>query len=865
LAADPQKKEDILKRQVEAAYSLAEDAKNKNDNEVAARHFLRIIQEYPNYSRLDIVYFNAADAQENLWQYQAASNTYLEMQNRFPHSKYAIGALINAAADLDTIKAYPQEIVVYEKLLAQYPRAKEGQDALFNIALIHEKTGQFELAAATNERYAVLFPDAQDVDRMLFESGKFFLKAKNYPRALKIFQRYLQKYQGTAKEIEARASLADIYETMADTVNHRKTLDELLTRNEALRSKKNNDDYFAGEALYQLSRYEVRDYYLIRPDTVYNEKKVKEWESRKIAVRNLAIKRLQDVIKLKSSRTFEAFYQIGKIWEDFAYILYKQPRDPKLTGIKQIVAEKNLGEEVIVPLLEQGLKPLEKTLEVRAQMDSLALGKLKPAELTYIDSAKQLMGSLYLRVAFFARQTATLFVDAPIPDQAKVPPAFYLYRLKVIETVIPILEAASKKYLDAADKIKQFRISEKWYVEALTQYAECKFSSVNLKDLVAIDIAENPLPPPKGLSEEEAEEITFQLDDIAMELQDAIVDGYETIFEDLKEKKLTNNPYYLKTLERLAKLDPDKYAPKDIFMRTEIVTDASWLASNRADSGWTLLQPTDSTYKPVSSGRFRQAVKFDSIAPLAIWGEARDSAVFFRQLFHLKGKPVRARVYLTAADNYVVYLNQKRIMGNLLKIPFAGVEEPGKTHPAIDTLTITEFLQGGDNILAVETHRSTPDFFGLMLGMTVIMDTSKAFPAKFTKPAAVKGTASPVAAKDLATVTPEPDAEEDTGMVGETIAQAEPGTPVSSVEKKRSYSEMLAEYNQKYGSKEELYTATQNYQVKAKRLRIQSRRLATQVNTLKTQVTSTAQLVEKTREEIKLLKREIDKKNRSLN
>jgi len=230
--------------------------------------------------------------------------------------------------------------------------------------------------------------------------------------------------------------------------------------------------------------------------------------------------------------------------------------------------------------------------------------------------------------------------------------------------------------------------------------------------------------------------------------QDSKMAVLETAF-DVKEEHDISNLWANKLLLKLIRLNPERYAGNIEKERITIISDNTWKFSNiYYPEQWTLLDFDDSTWEQVYSyddynNQFAQL----GVNPNAIWAKpvevadsmqsgfadedtvqtdqtlldqdslqemesvqeaasrttvSTDSILFFRRKFELDGTPTQGMIYLTADDDFRLYLNGDYIIDDY-ENNFAVLD-------SVDFITLEFSLKSGMNIIAIDVEDK--DFTG---------------------------------------------------------------------------------------------------------------------------------------------------------
>ncbi len=96
---------------------------------------------------------------------------------------------------------------IYKQIVQKYPKSKYIPTCLANIFFDFANNGKIYSAIKVGEIYSDKFSNNDDAPRILFWTGKYFLKAKRYDDAKKYFNKVCEKYQGSYYAFRAASYL----------------------------------------------------------------------------------------------------------------------------------------------------------------------------------------------------------------------------------------------------------------------------------------------------------------------------------------------------------------------------------------------------------------------------------------------------------------------------------------------------------------------------------------------------------------------------------------------------------------------------------------------------------------------------------
>ena len=437
------------------------------------------------------------------------------------------------------------------------------------------------------------------------------------------------------------------------------------------------------------------------------EKNMEKQQEEKADLLKKTVEMYAQVIAIKSEHIFEAAYRIGEAYSHFADIYYAQERNPKNDEAKRLLFERDIN--------LSALDLYEKCVEPHLANVMLAKGipsdSLKPDQRRFIELSRQALQQTFLRLGGVHERNAELFLQAKVPDKlSKLPIQSYLYRQKIIETVEPFLEQALEEYITLSKKAVEKGLSDSLVIALRDSASRILYQRAALFGDLASEMLDHPAIPEK-IKDEAREEIVFQLEDMAFEIQDRALEKFEEGYAFLQKEGIAS-AYTQKILERLKVMDPQKYTPQEAIRTAILLSDLAWKQCHDPFPGWTRCDKPDSLWLP-------STVSGDK--PPEFWPQPKAStltrqmpALYAKRLFYLSGRPNRSQAIIASRGTYRLYVNGVFI-----------ATDSGKAHTSLkaDTFDVKAYLTGGDNAVSISI-RSQDNDCRILFALTVEVDTS---------------------------------------------------------------------------------------------------------------------------------------------
>ena len=249
-----------------------------------------------------------------------------------------------------------------------------------------------------------------------------------------------------------------------------------------------------------------------------------------------------------------------------------------------------------------------------------------------------------------------------------------------------------KYYEYVLDQIDSLNLSDTSAIKCQDDYVYVNYLLGSGYDNLSVEILKNAGNVSEKMSEEEREDLLFQLEDIVFELQDNAIFAYEDALKNIRGRKFQNNRWHGKILESLARLSPGKYGAS--FFHKEVFRSGSeWIT--RADSveKWNGFDPPlDGWTQALKTGQVSIPGIKEKVP--VIWGNKNWNNVYIWKNIFLNGMPQSAALYLASGVKYRLFIN-----GTLAISDSAG--DGGLRR--IDSLSeVSSLVRGGDNVICVE-------------------------------------------------------------------------------------------------------------------------------------------------------------------
>ncbi|MBN1307344.1 MAG: tetratricopeptide repeat protein [Chitinispirillaceae bacterium] len=704
---------------LQSRYLDAKEMMAKKMYEKAADAFKELDDRFPGSEYGDIALFGAAEAWEKSERWLKACERYFDLVEKYPQSKFAPDALFNAAGDYEKADRFPRAAETYELLVAKYPQSEKAKDALFNLGFCYEKMGKIDAMVAANERYSALYPEEKDVEALLMRSATYYAKMGMFDKAVELYRNFIRRFPQTSKAVEAYYMIGKCQLDGGDSTNASLSFSQTEQYNQRLmREGGAVNHYYASEAAFEraaLLHEQFRGIRLKLPET-----QLKASLKEKSSLLTEAADAYQRVMKYRSEKMFEAACRMGELYVELADDLVEQER-PRGDPIKAAIAENEIL-TAASQVLQNSFVPFKMAIELGAEFDSLSVRQKE-----WVERSRRRLGENLLQAGTLLYEGVGAMQNAPVPGEILAEPLLhYQYRIKLLETMEPLKMKVLRYFTVLLDSLPKLHLDDSLSILCEIHVARLNYLIGSADDRLATEILKATDNLPKNLSENDREELLFQLEDMVYELQDKAILRLEAARDRMRERTLHENTWYGKIMEALARLNPEKYGAS-FYVTTSYRSDETWLVREDSVPQWNTAAPPRKGWRVAV---LRSAEAAGNKPPLAsakrIGGDTAWRRMYLWKNVLCEGTPRDARIAVSVPGKYKFYVN-----GILTLSDTAG----GSVGTAYDsTGGIASLLKGGDNILACEAGDSLSASRGIDLRMQVLIDTTERFTSSITVP-----------------------------------------------------------------------------------------------------------------------------------
>ncbi|NOY76602.1 MAG: tetratricopeptide repeat protein [Calditrichaeota bacterium] len=326
-------KKKAIRRMSESIFLHAQALADSGNHLAAAKEYRRVVKEVPNAKFADLALYQSAVEYDKVSEYNQAVEVYQYLIDHFPSSKYYLDAMNNLALDYGELKDYKYAANTYEKLWKATPDSAKAQDALYNASFFSVKAKDWRNAIRINKQYVKTYPKSADAENMFYNMAEYYLKLDDLDQANRIWDEFGTKYPDSPRGVETFFKRGEYFMNKGEHDQAIAEFDRALKRNSELKTKNlKTNDYYAAEALFLKSELMYNDYKKIR----FTLANMEAQKNRKKELLNQLVSQYEEVAAYGTIRLYEATYDIGKVYEEFANAWDSQ-EIPQMDETRQIV------------------------------------------------------------------------------------------------------------------------------------------------------------------------------------------------------------------------------------------------------------------------------------------------------------------------------------------------------------------------------------------------------------------------------------------------------------------------------------------------------------------------------------------------
>ncbi len=229
---------------------------NLEDHEKAVTDFQQVLRDFTRSEAAGQAIYSLQQSLAKLGRSEEFDAALTSFKQLNPDSKATESVEFEAAKSVYLAEKYPQAITRLEAYLKQYPDNALGADARYFLADSYLKTGA-KTKALTLLRDVVTENKTEFVNRAVGRVADLEFEAKNYPEAIKFYDRLRQASSNRREVATATLGLLRSYYEAGDYANTRATATQLQTLAGATASANNAALLYLGKASLGQKNYEL--------------------------------------------------------------------------------------------------------------------------------------------------------------------------------------------------------------------------------------------------------------------------------------------------------------------------------------------------------------------------------------------------------------------------------------------------------------------------------------------------------------------------------------------------------------------------------------------------------------------------------
>jgi len=494
--------EDILELAAGAMYRNAENQKKSGNLSGAAEAFKAISNEFRESKVAEKGWFEAGVCYEEMKDYDLAAQNFEMLTERFPKSTLRESAFIRAAENYKKGNKFDRAAQIYLTAANQIPKAEYAIPSLSAASECYQKINQFDMAGKMFELIYERYANDPKTPQALYNAGLIFEKGKHYESAIDVYAKLAQSYPNSEFAGEAFFSIGLCYEKLEEFGKMANSFSDYA-------SKYTNDRYKQVQALVKAG------------DAYFNMQNYRESE----ANYNTAVKVYEQHAKTSDidvANVAQAYFRVGEIY-------YKKFEDIKLNAKN----EKEMGNVVKskTKALEDPAKYFAKAIEIGVEEWTMR--------------ATYMIGRGFYDMAE-AVANQTLFGSEEEKMGGKI---------KVLSSLDKYYDKAMEYFGQNIAWAKEQNLKGEYIEMSMQAIMEMAYKKGSILEEVGLLFKNAPVP--KGLSAEEKEFYTMELEERYLKALDAAMPVYENGMKLARDIGIANSPWIDRIRERLAVINPE--------------------------------------------------------------------------------------------------------------------------------------------------------------------------------------------------------------------------------------------------------------------------------------------------------------------
>lgn len=389
--------------------------------------------------------------------YEEAAAEYIRLVEENPGNRFAAAALNNAAVAFEKTRRFESATRTYERIVREHGDSEFAENALFRVGINAERFYDFDKAISTHLALVERFPDFEKRADALYQAARLLEQTRQYAEAAEAYQRYAELFPDREDTAETFYRAARVYEKL------------------------------------ERPRDQIRIY-----DTFVRRYGDAEAQDARVVEALAAIARLHE----ESGRTRQARAGWQRVIEAF-----------DARGMQPGTYEARYPAEARFELVEDDFEDyraleLKGTLSRQKRTLEDMQARIKALNAAYAEvlpyKAFEWNLAAFYRLGHIYQIFAERLYEAPIPETLSADEQD-VYRTTLEDIALPIEDEAVKRYEQAYDKAREFRVTNIWtrrILQALNKYKPSDYPLFKEEKRVT---ATRQLTPPRLLAPPAAE------------------------------------------------------------------------------------------------------------------------------------------------------------------------------------------------------------------------------------------------------------------------------------------------------------------------------------------------------------------------
>ncbi len=301
--------------------------------EKAGDDYVRVVTEIPDFKDADMALENAAVSYRKAEKPEKEIDAYMMLAQRFPSSKRTPRALFNAGLIYQNELKKPLDAAkTFDRLVTSYPEGEHDvKQAMINASYNFEAAQDYADAVRINQRFADKYTGDEVATALLFKSAALYLKMGDVAAANRIYDDFSRKYPDHPNAILANYERGKYAQEHGDLAQAKNEYSAAVNRHSTLvKAGKPGNPEYASKSLAQLVTWDLDKYKAIQYSWLDKSAEGATERKEKAKQHDAIYEQIKTLVEFGQPEQFAALYWAGEVEENLG-TTYLNQKMPKIT------------------------------------------------------------------------------------------------------------------------------------------------------------------------------------------------------------------------------------------------------------------------------------------------------------------------------------------------------------------------------------------------------------------------------------------------------------------------------------------------------------------------------------------------------